>query len=216
MGTDEVVQNVLDQIERSVDKTKPWKDGYWGGDFEGLEKGNVWIVKGSIAALFIDIDTDSIKGRWTFGNFGKASFLMKLFTGISEYNLEIEDLDWVGEIYFIRGILHPDGTKVFFQQDGSKDVVYLQWYGEGKVKHLLDSVEHLYERSHPFKDQNVLDLIKNFDKTKPKKIANQPSLPKRQTRELRLPKIHPKYQPSLEGIRAISGRSIGAKVSYTV
>ena len=65
--------------------------------------------------------------------------------------------------------------------------------------------------------QNVLDLIEtSVDKTKPKRIDKHLSLAKRQTRELRLPKIHPTYQPSLEGVRAISGRSVGVGVSYTV
>ena len=64
--------------------------------------------------------------------------------------------------------------------------------------------------------QNVLDLIElRVDKTKPKRIDNLPFI-KRQTRELRLPKIHPKYQPNLGEVRAISGRSIGGEVSYTV
>ena len=64
--------------------------------------------------------------------------------------------------------------------------------------------------------QNVLDLINSFDMTKPKRIHNISPVDKRQPRELRLPKIHSKYQPSLVGVRAISGRSIGAEVSYTV
>ena len=65
--------------------------------------------------------------------------------------------------------------------------------------------------------QNVLDLIeRSVNRTKPKQIDKHPPLAKRQTRELRLPKIHPTYQPSLEGVRAISGRSVGVGVSYTV
>ena len=175
----------------------PWKDGYWAGaGAEDLEKGNVWIVKGSLIEHFDEgiITT----GKWMFGKFGKATKEMKKFMYWHfpidcEYNLKMvfENFIRVGEVHIIYGILQPDGKKCYFHNSvGSKEIYELGWKAEDEVKQKF--------------------------KTKPKVVDNQSALPMRQTRQLRLPKIHQKYQPSLVGVRAISGRIIGAEVSYTV
>ena len=156
-------------MSEAKEKT-PWRDGFWGAD---LDKGDMMIVKGSVVhgismaefvqyyaefgqyyAGFETHETIGKYGKWTFGEFGKASTELEKFSHISQCNLKMAlDFGRFGGTFIIYGILHPNGTKCCYQMGGSKQVYALRWLGVDDKKQILDNVEHRNERSHPFKVQ---------------------------------------------------------------
>ena len=148
-------------MSEATEKT-PWKDGYWQSSWnkERILKIKESIVEDwNIAVAVQDYpfqgyaDYPPLPGKWSFGQFEKASNKLMKKTGVSVCNMRMAlGISETGGTAVLYGILSKSGPKCHVQL-GSKEIGKIQWLDDDDMMMILGSVELLNRRSHHYKIQ---------------------------------------------------------------